>query len=73
MPELKIASSIRICSGFGFHLGFGSGLRSSHPGTVGENAHTQTHKLIPFLELLKNPLDQSLFLVLGLYNFVYQQ
>ena len=34
MPELKIASSMRICSGFGFHLGFGSGLRSSHPGTV---------------------------------------
>lgn len=34
MPELKIDSSMRICSGFGFHLGFGSGLRSSHPGTV---------------------------------------
>jgi hypothetical protein len=33
MPELKIASSMRICSGFGFHLGFGSGVRSSHPVT----------------------------------------
>lgn len=31
MPELKIASRIRICSGLGFHRGFGSGVLSSHP------------------------------------------
>jgi hypothetical protein len=31
MPELKMASRIRICSGLGFHRGFGSGVRSSPP------------------------------------------
>lgn len=31
---MNIASRMRICSGFGFHLGFGSGLLSSQPVPV---------------------------------------
>ena len=49
MPELKMASRIRICSGLGFHRGFGSGVRSSPPAQIADTKMNQASNSLSIL------------------------
>jgi hypothetical protein len=55
MPELKMASRIRICSGRGFHRGLGSGVRSSPPTNQETNRQSVLEIKIPSWHEERNP------------------